>query len=215
MPQAIVFDLDGTLVHSAPDIQAALNAMLAREGIAPLSLDEVIGFIGNGLAVLVSRVIAHLQLDPQDHPRLMAETYRQMTENPAGLTALFAEVRPALEALRAKGHPIGLCTNKPEAAAIQLLHSLQIEDLFDIVVGGGRLEVLKPDPAPLLLTFELLGAQSGIFVGDSEVDCETAARAKADFVLFTEGYHHRPIAELPNRAVFDHFAALPQIIASL
>jgi phosphoglycolate phosphatase len=127
-------------------------------------------------------------------------------------------VHDALEALAARGHAIGLCTNKPEDSARAILDHFGLMPLFGAVVGGDRLAVVKPDPAPLHLCLSEMGfaAPAGaIFVGDSEVDAATARAAGLPFVLFTEGYRKGPVAALDPAALFDSFASLPAIIASL
>lgn len=213
--KALIFDLDGTLIHSAPDIQAAVNHMLAAEGQAPLDLATVTSFIGNGVAVLVARVRAHLSIPETEQERLRAVTLAYMEAHPATLTRPYPGVVAALDVLRAKGHPIGLCTNKPEAPARAILDQLDLTRFFDSIVGGDRLAVLKPDPAPLRLCMAELGAGTAIYIGDSEVDAATAKAADLPFILFTEGYRKTPAADLPHRALLSDFDALPGLIDGL
>ncbi|MFU8866001.1 MAG: phosphoglycolate phosphatase [Rhodobacterales bacterium] len=210
---AIVFDLDGTLIDSAPDIRAAINRTLVEEGRAPLDLAEVISFIGHGLPNLVARAMAVRGLDATDHDRLTAATLAHYNASSNDLTQLYPGVLPVLRELRAQGHVLGLCTNKPEGPARKVLAQFGMKDLFDTVVGGDSLPTRKPDPAPLRHAFAALGAGTGLYVGDSEVDAETAQAAGIPFAFFTQGYCHIPHDTVPQIWRFDHFEALPGIVA--
>ena len=210
--KAIVFDLDGTLVDSAPDIQAAANRMLAGEGLAPLDLATVTSFIGNGLPKLVERVMGARGIDMARHGELTRVTHDIYSAASTVLTRPYPNLIAALEALAAAGHVMGVCTNKPEAPARDILRDLDMERFFRVVVGGDTLPVKKPDPAPLHRSFEALGATARLYVGDSEVDAATAHGAGVDFALFTKGYRKVPVKELPHRAAFDDFEALPGIV---
>lgn len=211
---AVLFDLDGTLVDSAPDIAAAVNRMLAAEGHDPLDLSTVVSFVGHGLPHLVRRVMAARGIGADHHPRLTAATRAAYDAAPTALTRPYPGVLAALRDLRAAGHRLGLCTNKPEASARAVLRQLDL-DLFASVVGGDRLPVAKPDPAPLHLCLQETGGGRAIFVGDSEVDAATARAAGMPFVLFTLGYRKASVADLAPAASFDDFARLPAILASL
>lgn len=211
---AIVFDLDGTLVDSAPDIHAAVNRMLAGENRGPLDLATVTSFVGNGLPHLVARVIAHTGLDMADHPRLTRATLTAYEAAASVHTRLYPGVARALQTLAEAGHRLGICTNKPEAPARQVLHDFGLAGLFDVVVGGDSLTARKPDPAPLWHVFDALGdADARLFVGDSEVDAETARAAAVPFLLFTEGYRKAPVDSLPHTARYDDATQLPALVA--
>lgn len=210
----VVFDLDGTLIDSAPDIHTAVNRMLAEVGSDPLDLVRVRSFIGNGVSVLTERVIAARGL-AQPHADLLASFLRHYNADPATLTVLYPAVRETLTSLADAGHSLGICTNKPQVATRAILAAFGIDHLFGAVFGGDTLAVHKPDPAPLLATITALGGGPTVFVGDSEVDAETAARASLPFVLFTEGYRKSPVNALPHAVSFDDFASLPAIIADL
>lgn len=211
----IVFDLDGTLVDSAPDIRAAANRMLADQGLEPLDLPTIISFVGHGLPKLVERVIRACGLDMRDHAALTQLTLDHYNAAASDLSRLYPGARDALEHLNAQGHAIGLCTNKPEQPARHIIEHFGLSDLFPVLVGGDTLKVKKPDPAHLLQTFDRLPAGPRIYVGDSEVDAETAHRAAVPFLLFTEGYRKTPAEALPHQARFSDFAALPDLIATL
>jgi len=208
----IVFDLDGTLIDSAPDIHAAANRMLADEGHAPLDIETIISFIGNGLPKLVERVMRTRAIDPGEHARLSGLTLDYYNADPATLSRVYPGLKTLLPALKAQGHKLGICTNKPEEPARAILPALGLDGLFDVVIGGDALPVKKPDPAPLLHAFDALGEGTRLYVGDSEVDAQTANRAGVPFALFTEGYRKTPVAELPHAHAFGDFADLGEII---
>ncbi len=209
----IVFDLDGTLIDSAPDLRAAANIMLAGEGAEPLDLPTVISFIGNGLPKLVERSMGARGIDAGEHVRLTQVTLEAYNRDPATLTTIYPGVEQALSRLKFAGHRLGMCTNKPHAPAVDILDRLGLAQYFDAVVGGDTLAVKKPDPEPLLHTLVQLGDGPALYVGDSEVDAETAARAGVDFALFTEGYRKTPITDLPHKLAFTHFDDLRKAIA--
>ncbi len=208
----LIFDLDGTLIDSAPDIQAAVNRMLAQEGLAPLDLRTVTSFVGNGLPKLVERVMARCGLDPARHKHLTQVTLSFYNADPATLTRPYPGVPQALTALETAGHRLALCTNKPEAPARAILDDLGLARHFPVVVGGDTLAVNKPDPAPALECVRLMGGGAAAFIGDSEVDAATAEAAGLPFYLFTEGYRKSPVEALPHHAAFRDFADLPSLI---
>ncbi|NNU80842.1 phosphoglycolate phosphatase [Halovulum dunhuangense] len=214
---AIVFDLDGTLIDSAPDIRAAANAMLSELGAEDLDLPMLRSFIGNGTLKLVERALTARAL-PTDEGFLHDAHHRftaHYNASPAALTVLYPGVEAALAALLDAGHVLGICTNKPEAPARAILKHFGMADLFPVVVGGDSLPVRKPDPAPLRTAYAALGAAPMLYVGDSEVDADTAAAAGLPFALFTEGYRKSPVAALRHDFAFDHFDALPAHVAAL
>ena len=210
--KAIVFDLDGTLVDSALDIHAAANKMLATLDHVPLDLPTITSFIGNGLPKLVERVMRARGIDPARHEELTQVTLEIYSKASADLTRPYPNMVAALETLDAAGYVMGVCTNKPVVPAEDILNALNLMRFFKLVIGGDSLPVKKPDPAPLVKSFDDLGATARLYVGDSEVDAATAHAAGIDFALFTEGYRKVPVEELPYRAKFDDFAALPGIV---
>ena len=211
--KAIIFDLDGTLIDSAPDIHAASAVVLKAEGLPPLPFEQVRGFIGNGVGVLISRVLAASDVEetPELHAR-MSQRFFEIYEAAVTLTELYPGVRELLDQLRADGFRLGVCTNKPLEATRAVLDHFGILDHFDMLVGGECLSVKKPDPMPLAHTIKSLGATNTLFVGDSEVDTETARAAGVDFALFTKGYRKAPIETLPHVLAFDHHAKLGDFI---
>lgn len=212
----LIFDLDGTLIDSAPDIHAASNTVLAEEGLAPMTLPEVRSFIGHGVPHLVACLLTAAGQDPAGprHARLLAR-FTEIYEEAVNLTLPYPGVVAALEKLAADGHRLGLCTNKPLAPARAVLRHLDLLRFFAVVHGGDSHPLKKPDPAPLLAALAALGGGTALYIGDSEVDAECARRAGLSFALFTEGYRKAPVESLPHAAAFADFADLPALVAGL
>ena len=213
---AVIFDLDGTLVDSAPDIHVAVNRLLADMGEAALSAETVRSFIGNGVPTLVARVLAACGHgpDPARQAEWQAGFLRHYEADSATLTQLYPGVTAALSALARGGHPLALCTNKPELPARKILRAFGLDGYFPVVIGGDSLPQRKPHPAPLLAAAAGLEGPV-LFVGDSEVDAETARAARVPFLLFTEGYRKAPVHALPHAARFGRYSDLPALVARI
>ncbi|WP_099828134.1 phosphoglycolate phosphatase [Oceaniglobus indicus] len=207
----IVFDLDGTLIDSAPDIAAAANATLGDIGVAPLPLAEIVSFIGNGASVLMQRVLAARDLDAALHETLYP-AFLARYQDAVDLTVLYPGVREMLDHLAREGHALRLCTNKPVAPTRAVLAHFGLDDTFAAVLGGDSLATRKPDPAPLHATIDALGGGETLYVGDSEIDAATAVNAGIRFALFTGGYRKAGIDEIPHAFLFDHHADLADIV---
>lgn len=212
---AIIFDLDGTLIDSAPDIHAAINRVMADLGQPAFEFSQVRSYIGNGVQVLLQRVMAARDLDPADHGALVSRFLAYYEADAATLTRPYPNAIETLNLLRGRGHRLGICTNKPEAPTQRILKDFGLTELFDIVIGGDTLPQRKPDPAPLLHARAAMDNAAVIFVGDSEVDAETAERARIPFALFTEGYRKSDLREMAHNASFSDFVDLPDALARL
>lgn len=213
---AVVFDLDGTLIDSAPDIHAASNRVLAEQGFAPLTFGQVRSFIGKGVPHLIERLLEASGDDPKGprHAAMMAR-FVEGYETAVGLTVIYPGVVAALERLAAEGHRLGICTNKPFGPTMAVLDHLNLTRFFPVVAGGDSLAVRKPDPAPLVHVMERLGGGPAIYIGDSEVDAETAQRAGVPFLLYTEGYRKSPVDALPHAHAFSDWARVPGLVSDL
>ena len=210
----IVFDLDGTLVDSAPDIGAVAGAVLAEEGAPPLSPEETRRFVGAGAGVFVERMARARGL-PAEHLPALLERFLALYPEATALTRPYPGVPEALATLAGRGHALGICTNKPALPTGRVLEAVGLARPFAAVVAGDTLGVRKPDPAPLVECVSRLGGGAALFVGDSETDHETARRAGVPFALFTEGYRQDPLADVARGMRFDHFARLPAIAAAV
>lgn len=212
----LVFDLDGTLIDSAPNIHAAANKVFFAKDLPGFDFTTVRGFIGNGLGVLISRLLAHQGL-PAEGPlhRDMVADFMRIYEQAFDLTSLYPGAAEALQYLAAVGHRLAICTNKPEAPARAALRHFGLAELFAVVIGGDSLDRRKPDPAPLHAAIATLGPRRALFIGDSEVDAETARAADVPLALYTRGYRKTAPEAMAARLVFDHHAALPRLIAEL
>lgn len=214
-----IFDLDGTLVESAADLHAASNRMLDELSLAPLELAELKSFVGNGVPTLVRRCLEARDVgdDPDLAVRALAIFTSAYEAAPVDLTHAYEGVPEALEALKAGGWALGVCTNKPQRPAELVLEGLGLAGYFGAVVGGDVLPVLKPDPAPLIHCLTALGGDpaQAIFVGDSEVDAATAAAAKMPFAIYTKGYLRSPLSDVAHTAAFDDFRDLAGLLSTL
>lgn len=214
-PWPVVFDLDGTLIDSAPDIHACVNSVLTQHDSPLLTLDQVRSFIGGGVDVLWQKIMAAQQL-PQDCKADYVAAFMICYQDATQLTRLFPNVVDALGVLADRGHPLGICTNKPLAVTQAILAHLDIAHLFGCVIGGDSVAQRKPHPAPLQATLAGLGADPAdpraIYVGDSEFDAACASAVPVPFLIYSRGYRQTPIEQLPHLAQFDDFACLPGLV---
>jgi len=216
-PETVVFDLDGTLVDTAPDLAASLNAVMAREGRAVIPLDDVRHMVGRGARVLIERAMDSSG-QPWDAGRigdLVAHFIDYYDGNIATTSRPFASCETVLRGLAARGVKLGVCTNKPERLSLKLLDALKLSDLFPVVLGADSRTYRKPDPRHLLDTISALGGrpESAVMIGDSETDVLTARAANVPVVAVSFGYTEIPVRELGADIVIDHFEALEDALS--
>lgn len=216
---AVVFDLDGTLVDSIPDVIGAMNRVLAEHGRRAVSLDEGRLMVGEGAGALVQRAFAATGSAPEPGTtdiliRRYLEWYRRY---PAVETEVFPGVRETLQALRAAGVTLGVCTNKPHEMVAPVLDALDLSDYFGAALGAGALPFKKPDPRHMNAVIAEIGGSptSTAYVGDGPTDVEAAHAAKLPIVLVTWGYTRVPVRELDADAFIDRFADLPHALRTL
>ena len=213
----LVFDLDGTLIDSAPDLAAAINRLLGSQGRRELALAEITRMIGDGVAVLVRRAYQATGGLPDD---LAACTERYLAiygDALADLTAPYPGVVETLELLARSGHRMAVCTNKPEAATKAILEALDLARFFQAVAGGDSLPTRKPDAGHLLGALAMMGAEPGraVMIGDSQADVAVARNAGVPAIAVSYGYRRQPVEELGADIVIDRFADIPAALAKL
>lgn len=193
VPAAVLFDLDGTLVDSAPDLATAVNRTLAELGRAPVAEDTVRVWIGNGARRLVARALAgqrELAAEPPGLEAALARFCEHYWDCLVAQSRPYPGVRRGLDTLSALGLPLGVVTNKPARFTAPLLEALQLADYFQVLVSGDTLPVKKPDPAPLVHAAGRLGAPVAdcLLVGDSRADLDAALAAGMPMVRVPYGY---------------------------
>jgi phosphoglycolate phosphatase len=200
--RAVLFDLDGTLVHSAPDLAAAANRMRAAFGLPPLTVERVADFIGKGIPMLVRRALADDPAGTAEEgvlPRALALYETFYAEESGRQSAVYPGVREGLAALAEAGIALGVVTNKSARFTEDLLRQLDLIAPFGVVVSGDTLAARKPDPAPLQHAFERLGVRpaEGLMLGDSANDVAAARAAGCDVWCVSYGYREgAPVAAL-------------------
>ena len=217
MPNALIFDLDGTLVDTAPDLLSATNAVLRSEGrgeVDPATLRHMVGF---GARSLITQAMAATGAPVADDrlPELVDRFLIHYRAHIADESVPFAGVEETLEALLAEGRHMGVLTNKPHEMAELLLKALKLDRFFPVIYGAGRMSYVKPDARIFHDVVRDLGAGAGIMIGDSITDVATARAAQAPVILVSYGYTPEPARSLGGDAVTDHFREIPALARRL
>jgi len=220
MRRTIVFDLDGTLADTAGDLLVAANTALQKNGHKPvleMGADDATAFRG-GRAMLKLAVGRLGVADPDTvveacYPDLLAAYGRALDVH----STLYPGVVPAIEALRDQGMATAICTNKPEAFALDFVDRFGLAHLFDALVGAGTLPVSKPDPVPYIAAVERSGGTltHSLLVGDTATDRKTARAAGVPCVLVSFGPTGQAVAELEPEALLHHYDDLGDVVARL
>jgi phosphoglycolate phosphatase len=215
----VVFDLDGTLADTAPDLIATLNVILGREGLPPVPVEGANELIGAGARALVERGFeaGQRELAPAKSDALYRDFLAHYAENLCNESRLFPGVVEALDTLAAQGFRFAVCTNKIEAHSRRLLDALGVSARFAAICGRDSFAYFKPDPRHLTLTIEQAGGDPArsIMVGDSITDIATAKAAAIPVVGVTFGYTDRPVRELEPDVAIDAYEELPGAVAAI
>jgi phosphoglycolate phosphatase len=215
----VVFDLDGTLVDTAPDLVDTLNVVFARAGLPPVPFATARNMIGSGAKAMIERglkaegrLLVAAEIDT-----LFGHFIEHYTAHIADRSRPFPGLQAALERLAARGCPLAVCTNKLEALSLQLLAALDLAKHFAAISGPDTLGIQKPDPEMLRQTILRAGGRPdcAVMVGDSATDIDTARAAGIPIVAVEFGYTEIPVAELGPDRIIGHFDELPGAIFDL
>ena len=206
---ALIFDLDGTLVDTAPDLWAATNHVMKTLKRRPVTMEEVRSFVGHGAKALIARGCAATG-EPVDE-RAVESLYQEFViyyaANIAEASKPYPGLIPFLDKARAEGIVMGVCTNKLESLSVRLVHALGLAPYFGAIVGPDTIGVAKPDPRPLHETLQRLGKADGrvVMFGDSETDIKTAQNAGVPIVAVSFGYTPQHVSAFNPTRVIDHY----------
>lgn len=218
-PRAVLFDLDGTLIDSAPDLHASVNILLMRRGLGPLSLPDLVSMIGNGVKKLVERAFIAVG-HPLDTDELDLE-YEAMigiyADHLTVLTVLTPGAREIVEELHAQGVLMGVVTNKPQMPTEVILDHFGLSPYLDAVIGGDSGVEKKPAPDMIFAALERLGLrpEDAILVGDSVADVGSARAAGIPVIALRGGYTSVPVDEIGADIVIGRLADLPVTLAAM
>ncbi|MDO5651769.1 MAG: phosphoglycolate phosphatase [Moraxella sp.] len=209
----LIFDLDGTLIDSVPDIALAINMMLGKISGLPVAEDKVRGWVGNGSVKLVERALID-QVLPHDesHLHIAHELFlNAYAHDTCTHTVAYVGVHDGLTRLKAYGYRLAICTNKPVQFLPEIMRNMDWQDLFEMILGGDSLAVKKPNPAPLLHICQQLGIDPSmaVMIGDSKNDVQAGKNAGITTLALTYGYNYdEPITNSQPDRAFDDFKAL-------
>ncbi len=214
----IVFDLDGTLIDTAPDLIGTLNVVFEREGLPPVPYATARNLIGGGARAMIARGIEAegLVVAPAKLEQLFADFIAHYTEHVADCSRPFPGLIDALDVLAGRGCRFAVCTNKLERLSVLLLEQLKIADRFEAICGQDTFGIQKPNPEILRRTITAAGGRvdSSVMIGDSETDIRTAQAAEVPIIAVDFGYSERPVSEFEPDQIISDFSQLPGSVAA-
>lgn len=215
----VVFDLDGTLIDSIPDLRQEINLFLSDHGRRPLSIDEATSIIGHGAPHMLGGAF-RLTGDPLTDEQL--ETYlklwiKQYSHAQMALTKTWEGVPETLNRMKQDGYRMAVCTNKPAGPTDAILKKLDLTKFFEVVLNADSLPVRKPRPEPLWEAVKRMGGTNAdaVMVGDSEPDVEAARNAGFPVILLSFGYARKPLEEMAPDAVANSFRELLNLLKKI
>jgi phosphoglycolate phosphatase len=215
----VVFDLDGTLVDTAPDLVATLNTILAREGLPPVDYETARNMVGGGARLMLERGVmaAGKNLPTTAIDGLTRDFIDHYAAHIVDTSRPFPGAEAALDVLAERGYRLAICTNKLEWLSVRLLDALGMSKRFAVICGADTFGVLKPDPEVLRRTIARAGATGSrtVMVGDSLTDIATARAAAIPVIGVDFGYTDTPISDLAPDRIVSRFADLPEAVFAL
>ncbi|MDI7863865.1 phosphoglycolate phosphatase [Rhizobiaceae bacterium n13] len=216
----VVFDLDGTLIDTAPDLVASLNHTIAAAGLAPVGYEDLTFLVGNGAKMMIEKafVLREKPLNAEDLPHLLERFITHYSASMPGESRPYPGLVDALERLKTSGFRLAVCTNKIESLAVTLIERLQLTHHFATITGGDTFPVRKPDARHLLGTVERAGAdpRRTVMIGDSINDIMVARNAGVPSIAVPFGYSDVAVDSLGPNHVIGHFDELtPALVEGL
>lgn len=215
-PAAVLFDLDGTLANSLPDLAGALNDLLDEQGWRQCTRQEVRLMVGGGVPKLIERALRMLgeEVDENRSADLISRFMELYRPRAARLTTLNPGAMELLQVFSDAGVGLGVCTNKPEAVTREVLKALGVLDMMGTVIGGDSTPAKKPDARPVLAALDELGCApaSGLLIGDSPADAGAARAAGVAVILVSFGYSQTPVREIDADGLVDSFGEIPNLL---
>ena len=217
----ILFDLDGTLADTAPDLMKAHNHVMNKFGYSSKSMDEIRNLVGRGAAVMIGRSIwgsARKELSKISDEKIkkdMTKEFIKFYENNLVVeTQLLKGVENFLSWAKSNNISMGVCTNKQEHLAIELLKKINIYDFFEYVAGGNTFDYCKPDPRHITNMVEIMGGdiRKKIMIGDSENDADAAKSAGVPMILVEDGYTEKKIDQIYHNHLIKDFVGIENIV---
>ena len=212
----VIFDLDGTLVDSAPSLCKAANHLMEKLGRQSVSVEKYQTFIGKGMYKQVEQLLEFTGGVPNDGVEGCLKTFRKYYDkNSLIATKCYPGVGSALKELKKLSLKLAICTQKAEKPAIKILKGLNLFQFFDGFAFGDSLNVLKPDSKMVLHAIRDFPKAPLIYVGDSEIDALTAKNSEATFLLYSQGYRKSSVSEIKPKASFKNYQDLPGLVLKL
>ena len=219
MVPAVVFDLDGTLVDSAPDLVATLNTIFAREGLPPVAYEAARNMVGGGARLMIERGLKaeRRTLPAPEVDRLCRDFIEHYAAHIADQSRPFPGIETALDEIAARGSTLIVCTNKLEWLSVRLLDALGLSKRFAVICGADTFGLKKPNPELLHRTLERAAARPdcAVMVGDSVNDVDMARAAGIPVIAVDFGYTEIPVRELKADLVISGFRDLPKAVFGL
>ena len=218
----ILFDLDGTLVDTAPDLMTAHNHVMRKFGYSTRSVDEIRNLVGKGASVLIGRSIwgsAKKEFSKITDDKIKNEMVKEFInfygKNIVKDSKLIKGVLEFLKWAKSKNISMGVCTNKQEHLAIDLLKKIEIYDYFEYVAGGNTFEYCKPDPRHLTSIIEIMNGdiKTSLMVGDSENDADAAKSAGIPMILVEDGYTDKKVEQIYHNHLIKDFIGIEKIVS--
>ena len=210
----ILFDLDGTLVNTAPDLMGAHNHVMKKFGYPQKSLGDIKHIAGRGAWIMMQRTFRDEIKDEKLKKEMVKEFIDYYAKNIDKESKPIKGVVNFLEWAKSNQILMGVCTNKQERLAIDLLKKINLSQYFEYIAGCDTFEFNKPDPRHLTNVIEIIGGSvnKSIMVGDSEVDSQSAQNAKIPFILVEEGYTEKNVSEIPHKTLIKNFLNFESIV---